>query len=72
MCFELNIETVCEFQQKHAVVNRESQLAFMGRLFDGFTDGKVGRYSTFHDAAIAKYGYGSKEAIEMACLYVCF
>ena len=65
--FESNVETVTAFNNRvQGRPEHEAQREFTLAMLEGFNDGTVGIYSTFHDAAVFKLGYGHQEAIRLA------
>lgn len=65
--FERGIETVAAFGcRAQQLSGKDAQLAFQEVLLRGFTDGKVGIYSMFHDSAVYFDGYNSEKATRLA------
>jgi hypothetical protein len=64
--FHREIETVVKFSQRVSLQPSTCQRAFQRVLLSGLDDKKVGLYSKFHDNAVYKLGYASKEAVRMA------
>ncbi|KAJ7596377.1 RNA dependent RNA polymerase-domain-containing protein [Mycena floridula] len=65
--FEETVMTLAQFEAMIQTKSSfEAQVAFMNLMLSGFTDGLVGIYSTYHDAAVFHYGLNSKEAIRLA------
>jgi hypothetical protein len=51
-------------------MSEDAQSKFQEVSLRGFSDGKVGIYSTFHDGAVFKYGYNDPRSIRLAYMYV--
>ena len=69
--FREHVETVTQFcQQTSALSPDERQNAFQRALLHSLSEDRKGIYSYFHDYAVEKYGYDSKEAIRLAYMYV--
>jgi RNA-dependent RNA polymerase len=69
--FERSPETVRQFGERISTMTKlQAQTAFMEILLSGMRDTKVGLYSTFHDSAIWKFGYGSSHAERLAHMCV--
>ncbi|KAF8633592.1 hypothetical protein AX15_001385 [Amanita polypyramis BW_CC] len=69
-CFDINAETVEEFQQRAVILSRsEAQVQFQHALLSGLNDSKMKLYSRFHEYAMFKYGHAHPDTIKMAYMF---
>jgi hypothetical protein len=71
--FEREVEHVRDFDKRASEFEaKQAQQALQKVLLLGLAETRVGLYSKFHDAAVYECGYGSKQAIHLAYMLVCF
>lgn len=69
--FEREVEHVRDFDKRASKLEPKlAQQAFQKVLLLGLAETRVGLYSTFHDAAVYEFGYGSQKAIHLAYMSV--
>lgn len=69
--FQKDVLSVQQFNdQVHRFTASEAQALYQAAVMNGFTDGTVGIYSTFHDAALYHLGYDHKDTIRLAYMSV--
>jgi len=69
--FQKHVETVTQFCQYTSILSPDQrQNAFQRATLLSLSGDRKGLYSYFHDHAVEKYGYNSKEAIRLAYMYV--
>ncbi|KAI5998175.1 RNA dependent RNA polymerase-domain-containing protein [Pisolithus albus] len=68
--FEREVEHVRDFDRRISNLSlKEAQQALQKVLILGLAETRVGLYSTYHDLAVYKKGYNSKEAIQLAYMF---
>lgn len=68
--FEREVEHVRDFDRRISNLSlKEAQQALQKVLILGLAETRVGLYSTYHDLAVYKKGYDSKEAIQLAYMF---
>ncbi|KAF9025804.1 hypothetical protein BDZ89DRAFT_1068052 [Hymenopellis radicata] len=68
--FKRNIESVAQFGKRvQGLSSATGQKEYIGAQLVGFSQGRVGIYSTFHDYAVWRYGIDSPDAILLAYMF---
>lgn len=69
--FRKHVDSMTQFRRYANVLSPDQrQNAFQKALLLSLSGDRKGLYSYFHDHAVEKYGYNSKEAIRLAYMYV--